>query len=648
MQYIDPKKVLLIVNSDYPQSLADALDYVSRRGLTSTNILSFNLGTTTTITTDILDISGTNTTTPVRCNTSGTYWNQTFVTAISNFKNNNQVDGVILSTYTPHKLTGTSTYYGRDTLASFAGGASSSYRGGGLDTSYFCPNTTGFPYDLTSLSWFPGSQAATYARNTIERVYERVVNTWQVPAGSTNSLNPYKKVPHGRLGCPNLDSTTISEDSLLSYLGTSSIYNRAVTKGLEAETKNQLQSVHVLSQTVSYTVSGGDGMTSWANSMAYEWSKRMGMTNVYKVDFGSYTQIASTGNYLPAGNKGITATQAIIPVVTTTNFASTGVVRIEGRPVTYLTAAVTSGSTTCQIFDPNGLVLGDGSTSYTSGGVTTYLKLLFADANGVWSTTGIEYQSITTSSPYTVTLRSPIPQSYSTGTAVAPVNDGYIATYMNVRYSSIDNTTTPPTLRGCQWADTDATLRTGNYSNQNSNYWNTTAAYIGNTNPNKMYTSAIISSTVRPIDPPAKNKTYYIQNYGIPHLDADIPPIFALPLGICMNNLPQYATIMQNRYADGAWGCIWTSSSFLNGRSILKNGGSAVIMSHAEPYANGITVPHELFILLSYYNKMSLMEANFHTFAGKPGNTVYGDPLYRPYLSSPVGQRNISINPYGL
>ncbi len=111
-------------------------------------------------------------------------------------------------------------------------------------------------------------------------------------------------------------------------------------------------------------------------------------------------------------------------------------------------------------------------------------------------------------------------------------------------------------------------------------------------------------------------------------------PLFALSLGVVYNG-PDTGLADAFTCASGAWGFVWTSSAGIFGTDVLYNGGAAAVLTMGEPFNNAIPYPNELFIYATAY-QTSLALAHFLAYGNGMGSTVFGDPLYRPYLSTGV------------
>lgn len=119
------------------------------------------------------------------------------------------------------------------------------------------------------------------------------------------------------------------------------------------------------------------------------------------------------------------------------------------------------------------------------------------------------------------------------------------------------------------------------------------------------------------------------------------------------NNLPG-AHVWSDTYdvMPGAWGFRWSSIAQIDGHEILYKGGSAAFLCWKEPNSTGLIEPVDLLSALAD-TRMSCAEAATYecvvrSFAGTTPGTyertfsvnrsfvVCGDPLYRPYKSTPV------------
>lgn len=667
MQTIDNTKVLLITNADIEQSTIDADDYVIKRGLNPAHRLSFSFGTTSYLTLDQLKTG------PSPTCVTAPYTGQFFLTAIINYTRDHVIDAVILSTYTPSQVSN-----GFYTLSACAGMAFSLFYNLAIGT-YFNVNGNGISWSNVDVSvrntientindavkeWKPliGSEVThTFTRNLVSysgsnyfyidditdiMIGQRVTgygipdNTYivqnptrtnpmillnQVPTATlsgaytfttTNRNNPYQRIPHGRLGCPDYSTPVIAENPMRSSITTASVYTHAVTNALIAETQNHTNSLHALSQTLNYSI-----VTPLGNRLSYDWAKRLGMPNVAFMAAGASSSINGGVNF------GVNNTQTRITVSSVVDFPESGVAQINGPSWTTLYAPVTQGDTTCQVVDKLGFVDPNNPTG------TQNLRFIGSAYDN------LSYNSITgNSSPYTIHFTSPLPESLPSGTGLYSRSLGRVE---NVSYTGLDKVSSPPALTGCIRADNDVSL-------QNAGLY----ALSYNNSGQQLYPpyswSFVSGSNVLPIGPPgAKSGTYYLQSYGSPCIDPNLPAFFSLCIGIPFNFEPTIYEDLNGKVLNGAWGYTWTSSAGIFGDAFLRNGGSAAVFTYGEPFATGIPIPHQMFIYTSYY-KLPLMLAFMLSHNVNQGSTVCGDPLYNPYLSTPTVPPVVSFNPYGM
>lgn len=118
-------------------------------------------------------------------------------------------------------------------------------------------------------------------------------------------------------------------------------------------------------------------------------------------------------------------------------------------------------------------------------------------------------------------------------------------------------------------------------------------------------------------------------------VDPGLPPFFALCLGQEFNSAPSIGQDLLGKILPGAWGFTWTSSAMIFGQALLMNGGAAAICSAGEPRTSGLPLPMQLQ-LLAIKHQLPLMLALLLAGHSSPGTTVYGDPLYAPYLHTPL------------
>lgn len=256
--------VLMVVNNDIAQSNTDADDYISRRGLTSRK-LAFNfgaagVGTNQPTTTDVTT-AGT-----ISCQTAGAQSGLSFIAALTSYFNLNDIDCVICSTYTPGVVssfnvggnTGMglpfSTVAGLAKVITFIG--ITNMFNGGIGSNYFNTNAT-LPTDL----------AKSFASSSFT-----LASTW---LGAAKPASAQIGIPHGRLGCTI--GTTGSGTTIGGTTGGKPvelpIYPQCVINAINAESTDNSQKMHVLTNNLSYAAP----MTVAANTLAYTWAKNAGM-----------------------------------------------------------------------------------------------------------------------------------------------------------------------------------------------------------------------------------------------------------------------------------------------------------------------------------------------------------------------------------
>lgn len=264
MQTIDLQKVLLITNNDNAQSKLDAADYISRRGLNPTHVLAFNFGTLGSVAYEQLIGTGSP---AIICQTSGAYLGKSFIEAIATYILNNDIDAVILSTYTTPEL---SINGGGWPLAAYAGAAVyyQYYYSTGEDPvpGYYSPGVAAMVDKYPAVS---GSDYWSTYRNTPTKIICSTAYNWK---DSSVNIKAYR--PHGRLGSPTNGS--IQENTLRG--GATSIYNNAVTKALTAEQVDNKGNIHAFSDSTS-NINYSPYMTPAMNDVAYQWCDTIGITN---------------------------------------------------------------------------------------------------------------------------------------------------------------------------------------------------------------------------------------------------------------------------------------------------------------------------------------------------------------------------------
>jgi hypothetical protein len=103
--------------------------------------------------------------------------------------------------------------------------------------------------------------------------------------------------------------------------------------------------------------------------------------------------------------------------------------------------------------------------------------------------------------------------------------------------------------------------------------------------------------------------------------------------------LPPYNQCIPLR---GGWVYTWGSAPSLHTVMTLRRGGVAGIATTDEPFSDG--VPGQLDFGAAILTGMSMAEASFLSGdMNSPKATVYGDPLYRPYLKTPYVATEFSL-----
>lgn len=225
MQQLNPKKIILVVNSStltnvygqsMTQSIADADDYVIKRGLDPELRLTFDFGLSQTFTVSELNTSG-----GPACITPG-FVGLMLVPALQAAMFAWEAEGVIFSTYTP------------------VGG----------------PANGGYTFPIWSiLSKYPSS-FADYALLSWQTTVQRVTQNWSPWVESDgvtypSVYNTSAQVPSGRLGCPvtQWSSDQIAEYPIVGQLvattqGTLKSLQGTVTPGSGYTARNDTRTVH--------------------------------------------------------------------------------------------------------------------------------------------------------------------------------------------------------------------------------------------------------------------------------------------------------------------------------------------------------------------------------------------------------------------
>ena len=214
MHHLNHQKILMIVNSStltnsygqsMTQSITDANDYVTKRGLNSSLRLAFDFGTTPT-----LDIEALGTT--LLCQTApyvGVPFFQAIAAAIDAWK----LQGVICSTYCAKYALAALPSVNRGSLEFFAANA-------WYINANKSPTGTWNQATLNARIFHaPGD------RNNYTNIINNTVRNWAAyqDDGSTNINNVHKVLVWGRIGCPWSDwqSPEIGENTLLGTVAVS-------------------------------------------------------------------------------------------------------------------------------------------------------------------------------------------------------------------------------------------------------------------------------------------------------------------------------------------------------------------------------------------------------------------------------------------
>jgi len=307
MQQIDLQKVLLITNSDIAQSGLDAADYVVKRNLNPAHILAFGFGTN-----DVINKSANPTllySSGPTCTTAGPYYGMYFYGALSAYYAANQIEAVILSTYTPSSVQNATS--GAWPLATYAGWASYVLASG----------KALYPYLVFQPYFDPYNPSGVWDATGI---INNVAQQWGPDYSGGNPRNPDNFIPFGRLGNP-ISGGTIAEygiDASVQSPPGETCYQHAVRTALLGEAQNQLTAQQGLTTTLSY---GGHNLPA-SNQVAYDFATSVGF-NVAKLDYSLHTYPYAY----------VHAADTSIPVVDSTGFPASGVVRVDFEYISYTT-----------------------------------------------------------------------------------------------------------------------------------------------------------------------------------------------------------------------------------------------------------------------------------------------------------------------
>jgi hypothetical protein len=234
---------ILIANADVMQSLTDASDYCSKRGIPTSNIRQFHFGTLDNFTVlaglqnsaSPAYVSGSQTIASA-ANYNGIGSGASLLTVLNNEIANYGASCVIFSTYTPTRFL-TTDENANFCLPAVAAAAPITLTAAGL-TSEGIPNTTTGLVVSTTLSALEGNF---------------IPSNWM----TVTSIRP-----SGRLGAADLTQAGMTFAELPLAAGGSSVYENAVTNALACEMRsNVAQAVHYSSATGS-----GDVYPTWSGA----------------------------------------------------------------------------------------------------------------------------------------------------------------------------------------------------------------------------------------------------------------------------------------------------------------------------------------------------------------------------------------------
>jgi hypothetical protein len=274
---INPDRVLIVTNSDIPQSHADAVTYAGLRGLTFRE-LAANLGT---INGECFPLALIDTNYPlfgggggplVSCQTAP-YIGQSLMAAVSDYITNHNIECVLVSTYTPMMFWNLSSPSGAFFPLSAYLGSSYFYVtiGSGADPAMISPQRIA---SLTSLPSNPQTpnDAAAYIISGLNR-------SQVFPAA----------VPHGRLGFPALTTDTVPLSEIPLRADGGSVLINGTTQALLSEQNNNLDKAHWSSQST-----GGSffGNTLYSQTL---WSRLQALNIPNRLDLGDESDPSSLG-----------------------------------------------------------------------------------------------------------------------------------------------------------------------------------------------------------------------------------------------------------------------------------------------------------------------------------------------------------------
>jgi hypothetical protein len=268
---------ILVVNSSVPQSLTDALDYCSKRGIPVANIRAFNFGTTdysATYATSINMPGASNSSTTfyrllsvnVSCQNGNSslygpsgsnpqpFYNASLTGALlptlaSDITTNGAL-AIICSTYTPSTMYSTDGSYAHSFSALCASAAV-----------------------LTGQSTYspPGPPNSSSVAASLAALADTAI--------PTNWATLTQLRPHGRLGCPDFSGGAFGELAPRSGIGT--VYSNAVAGAIACEATNNFAKPTFICSTVNDTYFSGTSIS------AAHWAFMQGVPGLNLIDGGN-------------------------------------------------------------------------------------------------------------------------------------------------------------------------------------------------------------------------------------------------------------------------------------------------------------------------------------------------------------------------
>lgn len=259
---------ILVVNSDVPQSLTDAMTYCGLRGIPAANIRSFTFGTLEGIAqlSGLQDATqpgytgGDNRLIQSTAPYNGVGSGASLLTVLDNEISNFGALCVLFSTYTPSRV-----------VLFYLGAAAGDFALPAIAAA--APITLTWP-ELDP-SGLPGVCPPT-ATTLAELQSHLIPTTWS----TTTTIRP-----HGRIGCPDLTSASFAELPLAS--GATTVLSNAVANALTSESRNNVANPIHYSSVDNYTAGTANAYAQYIAAQGFPNAVDMGNQNALGGTLGS-------------------------------------------------------------------------------------------------------------------------------------------------------------------------------------------------------------------------------------------------------------------------------------------------------------------------------------------------------------------------